>query len=200
MASSNSLMYMVVGGCMREKGGVTKKKDKVKTKLLTRIHTRQKEGFSRCPSPNLFLIPPVPRLVSPATHSLTLLPFFLCQPIGHTRYPSLRQSGVVTPVHVFLYSVPLCLSVHADFHVFFLYGMRVMCVCLPSFFIHSPDFFLSSSTTDSSHSSSINQAWPGGTKLGLLIFLASFESIKRSWAFADTFSGAKQSLRGSQSA
>lgn len=36
-------MYMVVAGCMRDKGGVvTKKKIKVKTKLLTRIHTRQK--------------------------------------------------------------------------------------------------------------------------------------------------------------
>lgn len=75
-------------------------------------------------------------------------------------------------------------------------------VCVLVIFLHSLSrfFFRSSSTTNNSHSSSISQAWPCGAKLRSLIFLTSFENIKRSWAFADTLSGAKQSLRGSQSA
>lgn len=191
---------MVVAGCMRDKGGVTKKKIKKSKPNCSHVYTRGKRGILQMSKPKPLPNPsrPSPRLARHAFSHSSL--FFLCQPIGHTRYPSLRQSGCHTRPCFPLFRSSLSIRT-CRFSCFF--PIWYACdVCVLVIFLHSLSrfFFLSSSTTNSSHSSSISQAWPSGAKLRSLIFLTSFENIKRSWAFADTLSGAKQSLRGSQSA
>ncbi|KAL6701924.1 hypothetical protein J3F84DRAFT_356171 [Trichoderma pleuroticola] len=72
MASSKSLMYMVVGGCMRDKGGVTKKKEQTSKPSCSHVYTRGKRGILQMSKPKPLPNPsrPSPRLTRHAfSHS-----------------------------------------------------------------------------------------------------------------------------------
>lgn len=75
--------------------------------MLTRIHEGQGgiSQITKTKTPSSYL----PAL---ACHAFSLL-FCPRQPTGHTRYPLASPAGVGDTDHVFVYSVPLCLSVHA---------------------------------------------------------------------------------------